>query len=90
MENIIAELDEVSEAAVIAVPDAQWGEVGLAAVVPVPGANVDPDKVIAHVKSRLARYKAPKQVIVTDRLPRTASGKLQKNVLREQLAKAAV
>ena len=90
VENIIAELDEVSEAAVIAVPDAQWGEVGLAAVVPVPGANVDPDKVIAHVKSRLARYKAPKQVIVTDRLPRTASGKLQKNVLREQLAKAAV
>ena len=85
VENIIAELDEVSEAAVIAVPDAQWGEVGLACVVPVPGATVDPEAVIAHVRSRLARYKAPKQVLVTHDLPRTASGKLQKNLLRERL-----
>ena len=84
VENVIAELDVVSEAAVIAVPDPQWGEVGLAYVVPIPGAQVTPEAVIAHVRARLARYKAPKEVIVTDALPRTASGKLQKNVLRER------
>ncbi len=42
VENVIAELDVVSEAAVIAMPDAQWGEVGLAYVVPIPGASLDP------------------------------------------------
>ena len=84
IEAVIAELDVVSEAAVIAVPDAQWGEAGLAYVVPVPGATVTPDQVTDHVRSRLARYKCPKRVIVTDKLPRTASGKLQKNLIREQ------
>ena len=87
IEAVIAELDVVSEAAVIAVPDPQWGECGLAYVVPVAGARVTPEQVIEHVRSRLARYKAPKQVIITDRLPRTASGKLQKNVIREQAIK---
>jgi fatty-acyl-CoA synthase len=87
VENCIAELDEVSEAAVIAIPDPQWGEVGLAYVVPVPGARIDPDKVMEHVKTRLARYKAPKQVIVAESLPRTASGKLRKDLLRERYAK---
>jgi fatty-acyl-CoA synthase len=89
VENVIAELDIVSEAAILAVPDPQWGEVGLAFVVPVPGASIDPQAVIEHVRSRLARYKAPKQVIVVASLPRTASGKLQKNVLRELWEKEA-
>ncbi len=87
IEAVIRELDVVSEAAVIAVPDVQWGEAGLAYVVPVPGAAVTPDQVTAHVRSRLARYKCPKRVIVTEHLPRTASGKLQKNLIREQALK---
>jgi fatty-acyl-CoA synthase len=88
IENVIAELDVVSEAAVIAMPDPQWGEVGLAYVVPTPGARVSPEDVIAHVRSRLARFKTPKQVVIAESLPRTASGKLQKNVLRERALKA--
>ena len=84
VENVIAELDMVSEAAVIAIPDPQWGEVGLAFVVPVPGAAVSPETVLAHVRKRLARYKSPKQVLVVDSLPRTASGKLRKDILRER------
>ena len=88
VENVIAELDAVSESAVIAMPDDQWGEVGLAYVVPVPGADVDPQAVIDHCRARLARYKAPKKVVIAESLPRTASGKLQKNILRERLAKA--
>jgi len=55
--------------------------------VPVPGADINPRAVIEHVRSRLARYKTPKQVVVTSSLPRTASGKLQKNVLRERWLK---
>ena len=54
---------------------------------PVPGAAVTPEEVVAHVRGRLARYKCPKQVIVSAQLPRTASGKLQKNVLRERWLK---
>ena len=65
----------------------RWGEVGLAYVVPVPGAEVSPETVIAHVRSKLARYKTPKRVIVSDTLPRTASGKLQKNLIRERALK---
>ncbi len=87
IEAVIAELDVVSEAAVVAIPDPQWGEVGLAYVVPVPGADVSPEAVMAHVRSRLARYKAPKRVIVSSTLPRTASGKLQKNLIRERALK---
>ena len=87
VENVIAELDMVSEAAVIASPDPQWGEVGVAYVVPVPGASLTPERVIEHVRSRLARYKAPKEVIISETLPRTASGKLQKNLLRERRLK---
>ncbi len=88
VENIIAELDMVSEAAVIAVPDPQWGEVGLAYVVPLPGAGITPEAVIEHVHTRLARYKAPKTVMMVKSLPRTASGKLQKNLLRDQWLKS--
>jgi fatty-acyl-CoA synthase len=87
VENVIAELDMVSEAAVIAIPDERWGEVGLAYVVAVPGARITPEQVSAHVQSRLARYKAPKEIRIVDSLPRTASGKLQKNVLRERRLK---
>ena len=84
VENVIAELDMVSEAAVIAIPDPQWGEVGLAYVVPVPGAVVAPETVLEHVRRRLARYKSPKQVLVVESLPRTASGKLRKDILRDR------
>ena len=87
IEAVIAELDVVSEAAVIAVPDPQWGEAGLAYVVPVPGATVTPQQIIEHVRSRLARFKTPKRVIIAEHLPRTASGKLQKNLIREQAIK---
>ncbi len=53
---MIAELDGVSESAVIAMADEQWGEVGLAYVVPAPGAALDPQAVIDHCRGRLARY----------------------------------
>ncbi|PWC40032.1 AMP-binding protein [Azospirillum sp. TSO35-2] len=83
IEAVLLELDAVAEACVIGIPDRQWGEVGCAYVVPRAGYPLTDQDIIDHCRSRLARYKAPKRVIVTDALPRTASGKLRKNVLRE-------
>jgi fatty-acyl-CoA synthase len=84
VEAAIAELDDVAECAVIGIPDERWGEVGRVYVVAVPGRTIVPDEVLEHCRQRLARYKVPKSAVVTDSLPRTASGKLQKHVLRER------
>lgn len=87
VEASIAELDDVAEAAVIGVPDAEWGEVGRAYVIPRAGKSLDADAVRAHVAGRLARYKVPKSFVITDTIPRTASGKVQKHLLKERAAK---
>jgi fatty-acyl-CoA synthase len=84
VENLIYELPEVAEAAVIGVPDARWGEVGLAVVVPKTPGKPTPQEVLAHLAGRLAKYKIPKNVVLVDRLPRNAAGKVLKNSLREQ------
>lgn len=85
VEAAIAELEGVAEAAVIGVPDATWGEVGRAYVVAVSGRTLDPAGVIAHCSGRLAKFKVPKSVEIVETLPRTASGKVQKHVLRAQV-----
>ena len=73
----------VAEAAVIALPHETWIEAVTAVV--VLKEDVSPDELIAHVKGRLAGYKVPKAVHVVDELPRNASGKLLKRVLRDEL-----
>ena len=82
VEAAIAELAEVGESAVVGVPDERWGEVGRAYVIPVPGKTITAEEVIAHCTNRLAKFKVPKTAVITDELPRTASGKLQKHLLR--------
>lgn len=72
----------IQEVAVIGVPDANWGEVGAAFVVPRTGMAVDPDAVRAFCRERLAAYKVPKHVAVVADFPRTAAGKVQKHLLR--------
>ena len=81
VEAVLAELHEVAEAAVIGVPDARWGEVGRAFVIPRAGASLSEDQVIAHCAARLAKFKVPVRVVITDSIPRTASGKVQKHLL---------
>ena len=66
----------------VGVPDERWGEVGRAYVIPVPGYTITPEEVVAHCTDRLAKFKVPKTAIVTDGIPRTASGKVQKHLLR--------
>ncbi|MDE2340162.1 MAG: acyl-CoA synthetase, partial [Alphaproteobacteria bacterium] len=84
VEAVIAELTEVAECAIIGVPDTRWGEVGCAYVIPVAGKVVDEAQILAHCAARLAKFKVPKTVVMTDSIPRTASGKVQKHVLKAQ------
>ncbi len=84
VEDAIFSHPEVTEVAVIGVPDEKWGELVMALVVRAPGSTLTEDDVIAYAKSRLAGYKCPKRVEFRDELARTATGKLQKFKLREQ------
>jgi malonyl-CoA/methylmalonyl-CoA synthetase len=84
IEGYINELPGVAESALVGVPHADFGEVGVAVVVPKPGAALEPDQIIARLKSKLANFKIPKRCVVIAELPRNSMGKVQKNLLREQ------
>ncbi len=73
----------VLEAAVIGVPDDKWGERPKAYVVLRAGTSATAQDLIAHVKTKIAGYKAPREVDITMELPKTSTGKIQKYVLRE-------
>ena len=82
LEQILAESPDIAEAAVVARPDAELGEVPVACVVVAPGRSLAPEQVIALFEARLAAYKHPRDVVFLDRLPRTSLGKVQKQALR--------
>jgi len=84
LESFINDLPGVAESAVVGVPHADFGEVGVAVVVPRPGMQLDSGQILAELKARLANYKVPKQCHVVTDLPRNAMGKVQKNLLRAQ------
>lgn len=83
IEQVLARLDGVADAAVIGVPDERLGEVGRAFLVTRPGANLDEESVIAYTREHLANFKAPRSVRFVDALPRNAGGKVVKPQLRE-------
>jgi acyl-CoA synthetase (AMP-forming)/AMP-acid ligase II len=82
VEGVLAELDGVQLAAVVGIPDEVLGQVGLAVVVPVPGAALEAGEVVAYCRRHLAAYKVPAQVEFVDELPLTPTGKVQKFKLR--------
>ena len=86
IESVLAEHPDVLEAAVIGVPDSSYLEAVCAIVVPRKGASVSTEGLVAHCRNHLAGYKKPRYVIWVDELPKTASGKVQKYVLREKYA----
>ena len=83
IEGYINNLPGVLESAVVGVPDTDFGEVGVAVIVPLPGATIVPAQIIASLKAMLANFKVPKRCVVVAELPRNAMGKVQKNLLRE-------
>ena len=84
VEQAIASHPAVLEAAVVAMPHDHWGERPKAVVVVKPGTSVTTEELIAHVKGRIARFKAPDVIDFVDALPKTSTGKIQKYVLREK------
>jgi acyl-CoA synthetase (AMP-forming)/AMP-acid ligase II len=78
---------DVAEAVVVGLPHDRWTEAITAIVVPRDGAALDGAALLAAVRARLDPYKVPKAVIAVAELPRTSTGKIQKNVLREQYAR---
>ena len=84
VEQAIVSHPAVVEAAVIGVPDEQWGERPKAFVTLAPGKTATESELIEHVRSRIARYKAPKAVEIVEELPKTSTGKIQKFALREK------
>jgi fatty-acyl-CoA synthase len=86
VEAVITTAPHVAEAAVFAVPDPKYQEVGCGALIPKAGEEIDVDLVRRHCIERLAKYKIPKYFIVVDELPRTPSGKVKKFELRERYA----
>ncbi|WP_051461556.1 acyl-CoA synthetase [Tomitella biformata] len=81
VENLLVERADVLEAAVVGVPDADFGHRLRAAVVLADGAAPNPDELKEHVRKNLARYKVPREILFLDELPRNATGKLLKRTI---------
>lgn len=84
VEGYINELPGVAESAVVGVPHPDFGEVGVAVIVPRAGAAVVADDILSTLKGQLANFKVPKRCVVVADLPRNTMGKVQKNLLRAQ------
>jgi fatty-acyl-CoA synthase len=81
VENLLHEHEAVAEAAVVGVPDDEYGQRLAAYVVTRPGVTVDGEALKEYVKANLARFKVPRDVVFVAELPRNATGKLLKNKL---------
>ena len=83
IEQIIYGHKNISEVAVIGLPDEQWGEVVVAVIVLKDGDLVDKNVIFDFCKDKLSGYKRPEQIIFVDKLPRNSMGKILKKDLRE-------
>src|SRR3954447_14375838 len=84
IESLMLEHPDLAQVAIVGVPDARMGEVGMAFVVPTAGHTVETDEVLAWAREHMANFKVPRYVEVVDALPLNASGKVLKFELRER------
>jgi acyl-CoA synthetase (AMP-forming)/AMP-acid ligase II len=84
IENQLMAHDGIAQVAVVGVPDERMGEVGMAFVVPRPGATLDSDALHTWAREMMANYKVPRHFRIVDALPTNASGKIIKVELRER------
>ena len=88
VESALIEHDSVLEAAVVGAHDEQGLETTVAFVVAASGRTIEPDVLVQHCRDRMAAFKRPRRIIVTDELPKTATGKIRRFALRELLGDA--
>jgi acyl-CoA synthetase (AMP-forming)/AMP-acid ligase II len=85
VENALASIPGLAEAAVVGVPDDVMGEKVGAVLVPAPGASLEPSEVAGALRERLADFKVPQYIVVrSEPLPRNPGGKILKRNLREE------
>ncbi|HWX21807.1 MAG TPA: AMP-binding protein [Candidatus Binatia bacterium] len=87
VEDVIAEIPEIIEVAVVGAPHELLGEAINAVVVPMRGASITPEDVLAHCRKRLPASKTPEEIIFVGDLPHSSSGKIQKSRLKEMLGR---
>ena len=90
VEQIIMSHPGVDEAAIIGIPDIEWGERVRALVVRKPGMELSMEEVVEHCRPRMAGFKRPEDVVFVDELPRNPMGKVLKRVLREDYGEPIV
>jgi fatty-acyl-CoA synthase len=89
IEEVLLQHDAVAEVAVVGVPDDEWGEVPVAAIVLEPDASTDADELQQWVRARLRSTRVPERIAFVDHLPHNETGKLLRRVLKQELALAA-
>ena len=87
IETIMEAHPDVEECVAFGVPDERWGEALIAYVVSREGCNPTEDYLIEHCSGELARYKRPREIVFVSEIPKTASGKVQKPLLRSSFLK---
>ncbi|HOW99564.1 MAG TPA: AMP-binding protein, partial [Deltaproteobacteria bacterium] len=85
VEEVLYEHPDIEEVAVIGLPDPKWIEIVAAVVVPKKGAVIAEKDLVAYCRERLAGFKCPKKIVITDRLPKNPSGKILKRELKTLL-----
>ena len=74
----------IADAAVVGAPDEHSGEIPVGFVVPRPGVDLDPDEVMAFVAGHVAHYKQIRRIVIVESIPKSASGKILRRLLRDQ------
>ncbi|MFH0845046.1 MAG: AMP-binding protein [Pseudomonadota bacterium] len=82
IEGVINQLKEVMESSVVGIPDEQWGEKVVAAVVTRPDSSLKPDEIQAHCREHLHNWKCPKEVVLIKELPKNTMGKVLKEEVK--------
>ena len=85
VENVLYQLPQIAEAAIIGVPDERWGETGVAFISLKSNESIEEKDIIQHCINNLAKFKVPSSVEFIEALPRNATGKVLKRNLREDL-----